>query len=447
MWMSECGLDYDRNHVCDECGQIFSECYDYDNDSYCDYCCISMAKYISEFGMMGADSYLENGKIVISNEAGSWVQEQVNVNGSIKAADKIGFRGWAILFDSEGYEMPINAFGYSLNGSEIDWSGKRGIANDINDMFGFYEASRYTITMSFVGMEEGTYIIHLYAMDIEGNVYLLDQWGEIIVYVEAAYTPDEPDVPEHSCYDKLPRDHYCDECGMRMTECQDKKSNHTCYICGQLMSECGIDEDYDHRCDICKAIVSEHYDLDWDGMCDLCFMPVDDILHDCVDESPYDHYCDECGNRISGCTSKKSDHTCYICGQWLSDCVDNDYNGACDICGMIFGDVEEPEYISISSAEAISMVEGFEKNQYTDGKYIITGVITEIINQSYGIFYISDGIDTIYIYRCYNEDGSIRFDSMENPPQVGDTVTVLGIIGVYADPQLKDVWLLDCIPA
>lgn len=49
----------------------------------------------------------------------------------------------------------------------------------------------------------------------------------------------------------------------------------------------------------------------------------------------------------------------------------------------------------------------------------------------YGNLYLSDGEgNTIYIYGLYDQSG-VRYDKMENRPQVGDTVTVVGTITKY----------------
>lgn len=181
------------------------------------------------------------------------------------------------------------------------------------------------------------------------------------------------------------------------------------------------------------------------------FAPEDPNVHSCIDKSPQDHHCDidGCGIRISECVDKKSNHTCYICGAWMSECADYDYDGSCDTCGMILSAPEEPEEVRyITIAEAFAIGSSFEnKNEYTSEKYIITGVISEITNEKYGNFYITDGIDTILVYGSYNETGDIRFDQMEITPQVGDTVTIMGVIGKYLDPQMKNGWIIEHIPA
>ena len=104
--------------------------------------------------------------------------------------------------------------------------------------------------------------------------------------------------------------------------------------------------------------------------------------------------------------------------------------------------------VYITIAEALGIGSSFEnKGEHTSEKYIITGVITEIANERYGNLYITDGVDTIYIYGLFDATGELRYDMLENPPKVGDTVTLLGVVGRYIDPQMKNVWMIEHIPA
>ncbi len=106
----------------------------------------------------------------------------------------------------------------------------------------------------------------------------------------------------------------------------------------------------------------------------------------------------------------------------------------------------EPEEVSVSDAIAIGAAK--EHNRYTAEKYIVTGIITEIASDVYGNMYIADDQgNTLYIYGLYNADGSVRFDALEVKPAVGDTVTVLGVLGQYnGTAQMKNGWLLSLVP-
>ena len=97
----------------------------------------------------------------------------------------------------------------------------------------------------------------------------------------------------------------------------------------------------------------------------------------------------------------------------------------------------------ITIPEANELGNTFEKNQYTEDKKVITGEITEVQNTTYGNVVIKDAEgNSILVYGLYSSNGATRYDTMETKPAVGDTITVLGIIGKYNAPQMKNGWLI-----
>ena len=80
----------------------------------------------------------------------------------------------------------------------------------------------------------------------------------------------------------------------------------------------------------------------------------------------------------------------------------------------------------------------------TSIKYKLTGKVIEIKNDTYGNLVIQDSTGTILIYGCYSADGSTRYDAMDNYPQVGDTITVYGVLMSYKGetPQMKNAWCI-----
>ena len=87
---------------------------------------------------------------------------------------------------------------------------------------------------------------------------------------------------------------------------------------------------------------------------------------------------------------------------------------------------------------------GAAQESYTEEKHLVTGEITEIYNTTYGNMKIKDANGNILtVYGTYSEDGKVRFDGLENPPKVGDTIVVLGVLGQYKGaPQMKNGWIV-----
>ena len=96
---------------------------------------------------------------------------------------------------------------------------------------------------------------------------------------------------------------------------------------------------------------------------------------------------------------------------------------------------------NVSIAEAVQIASGYEHNTYSEIKYTVTGIISNLYNTTYGNFHLVDenGND-LTIYGLYQNN--IRYDAMEIKPQVGDTVTLTGILGSYNEtPQMKNAEL------
>ena len=101
----------------------------------------------------------------------------------------------------------------------------------------------------------------------------------------------------------------------------------------------------------------------------------------------------------------------------------------------------------LSIKDAIALGGSMEHNTYTEGKYYVTGVITEVYNTQYGNMKITDDKGNILtIYGTYSADGATRYDKLETKPVVGDTVTIYGIVGQYnGTPQIKNGWITEHI--
>lgn len=99
---------------------------------------------------------------------------------------------------------------------------------------------------------------------------------------------------------------------------------------------------------------------------------------------------------------------------------------------------------TLTVKQAIELGKSKIHDQYTQGKYYVEGVITEVYNETYGNMKITDNEGNILtVYGTYSADGSTKYGEMETKPVAGDTVKVYGIIGQYNDtPQMKNGWIV-----
>ena len=120
------------------------------------------------------------------------------------------------------------------------------------------------------------------------------------------------------------------------------------------------------------------------------------------------------------------------------------YNGAPQMKNADLVSFSTPSSIKDASDAGAAL----ESNKYTENKFLVTGVITEIANTQYGNLYIKDEAgNTLYIYGLYDQAGN-RFDKLAKQPAVGDTITVLSTSGNYkGTPQLKNATLVCLTPA
>ena len=111
------------------------------------------------------------------------------------------------------------------------------------------------------------------------------------------------------------------------------------------------------------------------------------------------------------------------------------------------GTSEEPEEGLTSIPDANAIASAKDHNTYTEEKYTVKGVVTEIKNTTYGNLYIQDAAgNKFYVYGVYSADGTVRYDAMENAPQVGDTIKITGVLGQYnGTAQMKNGWLVELV--
>ena len=128
------------------------------------------------------------------------------------------------------------------------------------------------------------------------------------------------------------------------------------------------------------------------------------------------------------------------------ECADgDDEDFICDNadCNVVI----EPAADSVLTVkQALALAGLLGGNEYTEGKYYVTGVITGITNATDGRFSIKADGSTMDIYKAFSADGSKRFNAMDVVPVKGDTVTVYGIIGNYNGVhQMKEVWITNVV--
>ena len=99
---------------------------------------------------------------------------------------------------------------------------------------------------------------------------------------------------------------------------------------------------------------------------------------------------------------------------------------------------------TVSIQDAIAIGLSMESNTYTTDKYYVTGTVTEVYNEQYGNMKITDGEGNILtLYGTFSADGKYGFNELNPQPKAGDTVTVYGRIGQFAEvPQLKNGWII-----
>ena len=107
----------------------------------------------------------------------------------------------------------------------------------------------------------------------------------------------------------------------------------------------------------------------------------------------------------------------------------------------------DPDGTVLTIAEAIAKGSAMEHGSSTDTKYKVTGVIDEITSTQWGNMYIKDANgNRLYVYGFYDITGDIRYDAMTTKPVVGDTVTLLGVIGNHNGAQMKNGCLQELVP-
>lgn len=99
----------------------------------------------------------------------------------------------------------------------------------------------------------------------------------------------------------------------------------------------------------------------------------------------------------------------------------------------------EPEFVVATVAEFLDAAED-------DTVYQLTGVITRVVNTTYGNFDITDETGTVYIYGLCSPEGAQQYWA-ESGAKLGDTITIQTVRTSYKDsPQGKDAIFVELKP-
>lgn len=99
----------------------------------------------------------------------------------------------------------------------------------------------------------------------------------------------------------------------------------------------------------------------------------------------------------------------------------------------------EPEFVVATVAEYLAAAED-------DTVYQLTGVITRVVNTTFGNFYLTDETGTVYIYGLCSPEGAQKYWA-ESGAKVGDTITIQTVRSSYNNaPQGKDARFVGLVP-
>ena len=198
-------------------------------------------------------------------------------------------------------------------------------------------------------------------------------------------------VETDNCIDE-DKNHKCDICDYIISECADTDKNHICDICGNIISN-HEDANQDHVCDLCGKVISNHEDANKDHVCDFCGKTISNH-----EDANKDHVCDYCEKTISNHEDANKDHVCDYCGKVFSNHEDADKDHVCDCCGKVISNHEDADnnHICDYCEKVLSNHEDADKDHVCDycGKVITNHIggketcrdkaVCEVCGKSYG---------------------------------------------------------------
>ena len=198
-------------------------------------------------------------------------------------------------------------------------------------------------------------------------------------------------VETDNCIDE-DKNHKCDICDYIISECADTDKNHICDICGNIISN-HEDANQDHVCDLCGKVIFNHEDANKDHVCDFCGKTISNH-----EDANKDHVCDYCEKIISNHEDADKDHICDLCGKTISNHEDADNNHICDYCGKVISNHEDADkdHICDHCGKVISNHEDADEDHVCDycGKVITNHIggnktcrdkaVCEVCGKAYG---------------------------------------------------------------
>jgi hypothetical protein len=199
----------------------------------------------------------------------------------------------------------------------------------------------------------------------------------------------------------------------------DDDKDHKCDICGEQISAC-VDNDNDHKCDYCGATLTDHIDDDGNGYCDTCGT----ITHTHTD-ADNNHLCDVCGEVVSGCIDANLDHLCDKCGEYLGEHRDADGDGLCDYCGQAIDEVVTPLSVKVQTASVD------DPETIVETVVTVAGAIVEL-TPIFPAMIIKTDSEEVLLSAEYNKDTNAVIaelrDAIQEGGNVGDIDTALDAI-------------------
>ncbi len=111
---------------------------------------------------------------------------------------------------------------------------------------------------------------------------------------------------------------------------------------------------------------------------------------------------------------------------------------------IAFGGLDAPaipeDYQLTSIPELHSICAQLSPGAYSETDFFVQGKISSIVSDRYGNVYIEDADgNQLYIYGMYDRSGK-RYDSMQTPPQLGDTIVLYGKLQHYVTSSGASVY-------